>query len=44
MYGGDPGAVARAWDGRRTYLLTGALDLPGAVDRIRDLVHGFGAR
>ncbi len=44
MYGGDPGAVARAWDGRGTYLLTGALDLPGAVDRIRDLVHGFGAR
>ncbi|MHB1047343.1 MAG: hypothetical protein ACYC4P_15170 [Thermoanaerobaculia bacterium] len=44
MYGGDPGTVARAWDGRGTYLLTGALDLPGAVDRIRDLVHGFGAR
>lgn len=44
MYEGEPAAVARAWDGRGTYLLTGALDLPGAVDRIRDLVHAFGDR
>ncbi len=44
MYGGEPAAVAQAWDGRGTYLMTGALDLPGAVDRIRDLVHAFGDR
>lgn len=44
MYGGEPAAIARAWDGRGTYLLTGAIDLPGAVDQIRDLVHRFGAR
>lgn len=44
MYGADPAAIARAWAGRETYLLTGAADLEGAVDQIRDLVHGFGAR
>ncbi|HRY45505.1 MAG TPA: hypothetical protein P5164_16325 [Thermoanaerobaculia bacterium] len=44
MYGGDPAAIARAWAGRETYFLTGAVDLGGAVDQIRDLVHGFGAR
>lgn len=44
MYGGDPAAIARTWAGRETYLLTGAVDLGGAVDQIRDLVHGFGAR
>ena len=44
MYGGDPAAIARAWAGRETYLLTGAADLGGAVDQIRDLVHRFGAR
>lgn len=44
MYRGDPAAIARAWDGRETFLLTGAVDLPGAVDRIRDLVHRFGGR
>ncbi|HPA50986.1 MAG TPA: hypothetical protein PLP50_05220 [Thermoanaerobaculia bacterium] len=44
MYGGDPAAIARAWVGRETYLLTGAADLGGAVDQIRDLVHRFGAR
>ncbi len=44
MYAGDSAAIARAWAGRETYLLTGAVDLGGAVDQIRDLVHGFGAR
>lgn len=44
MYRGEPATIARAWDGRGTYLLTGAIDLPGAVDRIRDLVHAFADR
>lgn len=44
MYRGDPAAIARAWAGRETFLLTGAVDLGGAVDQIRDLVHGFAAR
>lgn len=40
-YGGAPESIARAWDGRGTWRLLGAVDLPGAVDRIRDLVHGI---
>lgn len=44
MYGGAPEAIARAWDGRGTWLLLGAADLPGAVDVIRDLVHGITRR
>lgn len=44
MYGGEPGAIARDWDGRGTWLLLGAADLAGAVDRIRDLVHGITRR
>jgi hypothetical protein len=44
MYGGEPGEIARAWDGDGTWLLLGAADLSGAVDRIRDLVHGITRR
>lgn len=44
MYGGEPGAIAQAWDGHGTWLLLGAADLPGAVDVIRDLVHGITRR
>ena len=44
MYDGEPEAIAREWDGRGTWLLLGAADLAGAVDRIRDLVHGITRR
>lgn len=44
LYGGEPEAIARAWDGDGTWLLLGAADLAGAVDRIRDLVHGITRR
>lgn len=40
MYEGSPETIARAWDGIETYLLLGAADLPGAVARVCDLVHG----
>jgi hypothetical protein len=43
MYAGSPETIAAAWNGRATYLLVGAVDLGGAVDQIRDLVHGFRA-
>lgn len=40
MYGGSPERIAGRWDGRGTYLLLGAVDLPGAVERLGDLAHG----
>lgn len=44
MYGAEPAATARAWDGRGTWLLLGASDLAGAVERVRDVVHGITQR
>jgi hypothetical protein len=44
VYGGAPEETARAWNGRGTFLLEGAADLPGAVARVRDLVHGITRR
>ena len=44
MYDGAPETIAHAWDGAGTWRLLGAVDLSGAVDRIRDLVHGITRR
>ena len=44
MYDGAPETIAHAWDGAGTWRLLGAADLSGAVDRIRDLVHGITRR
>lgn len=40
MYGGSPEKIAGEWAGRSSYRLLGAVDLAGAVDRLRDLAHG----
>jgi hypothetical protein len=42
MHGGSPERIAREWAGRGSHLLLGAVDLAGAVERLRDLAHGPG--